>query len=616
MTSLSWNKVKLRIPPLLAVLLLSATVSAANYAWIIIDTRPQPVIDEYVEKIMNLADGMEAHSLAQYPRLIYWASIGPRPMLYQVLAAPLVIFLPRSVDSILLVNALFIVALGYVTYRLGKEMYSSQAGLLAMVLVLAYPIITNLSRVARPHALLPTTVGIAILCILLALERRSVLSAWFVAFAILFAFAAHGYSLYLLAGPVILFLLYSVFFQRNPKLPSSLRTTASWLVVKTQDSFFLRGILPSFSIIVLLISSWVILKWDQYVGLRHVAKEIFEPMYSPWHYELTLPDALSPALFWVFLFGGGLIAVTSVSGVSRNWKAVFGLCALLLIFAGTHFAVGGKSWQTFSGVTPLIAAVSAVGLVSALDAVERAFSRAYIVVFLRRVVLSLVLASAVLVYLIVGWGLPEKGALADMMGVKSNCSARSNFCPDRPMQGNWRMADIVKVLLSDEECHKEGCQVSVISHRPRYFSDEAFNYTQIVEFPEISKIRNDHFYPQRALAFHRIGRGEGARLNWLVSRYSIFLLGGDSVNTDQAGQSQNKPSELVQAVVAYLKNESKREGGLFETIFEGKLPNGEIVYVLKREKEIDEIERRKILDSLPINPPLEGPLRRRGALSE
>ena len=92
--------------PLIA-LCISLLISISNYTWIQLDTQPQPVIDEYVEKIFNLADGLIEKNLKDYPRLFYWATIGPRPSAYQIMAAPFTLIFGRSVDNILIVNAIF-----------------------------------------------------------------------------------------------------------------------------------------------------------------------------------------------------------------------------------------------------------------------------------------------------------------------------------------------------------------------------------------------------------------------------------------------------------------------------------------------------------------------------
>ncbi|NND00132.1 MAG: hypothetical protein HKN85_08120, partial [Gammaproteobacteria bacterium] len=138
-------------------------LALGNIIWVLLDNQPQPIVDPYVEKIFNLVAGLRENNWIEYPRTVYWASIGPRPPLYQLLAAPWVLIFGRSVDSILVVNSLFVALLSICTYLITQRFTAKRYAILAMVMVVSLPIQAHLNSLARPHAIVAAISALLIL---------------------------------------------------------------------------------------------------------------------------------------------------------------------------------------------------------------------------------------------------------------------------------------------------------------------------------------------------------------------------------------------------------------------------------------------------------------------
>ncbi|MFH2039405.1 MAG: glycosyltransferase family 39 protein, partial [Chloroflexota bacterium] len=126
---------------------------AANITWIRADNRLGPEIDSkvYLSKTLVFMDQMENGSQNSFFENLQELSHGGRPPLYQLLSIPFIALLGRSMDSGLMLNLVFQVLLLVSIFNIGKLLGNQKAGLLAAVLITAYPPMIQLSRIFRPN---------------------------------------------------------------------------------------------------------------------------------------------------------------------------------------------------------------------------------------------------------------------------------------------------------------------------------------------------------------------------------------------------------------------------------------------------------------------------------
>ena len=99
---------------------------------------------------------------------------------------------------------------------------------------------------------------------------------------------------------------------------------------------------------------------------------------------------------------------------------------------------------------------------------------------------------------------------------------KNNLRSAKPLSGDWAIKDILKIILEKENAKLNIATLTLVSHRPKYYSDEVFTYSMVQHFEKQTRVKSDHFYPQRTLSFDRISTGPWKSLNWLYSEFSLF----------------------------------------------------------------------------------------------
>jgi len=278
--------------------------------------------------------------------------------------------------------------------------------------------------------------------------------------------------------------------------------------------------------------------------------------------------------------------------------AVFGI--LVLMFSASHLDFGGKSWHTFSGILPLVATLTAVGIVDLTrwtDAYALAQRmRVLLIAFLFGGPVALALGN----YARAGWGLPEALMAQDESGLKGPRLGASS--PAYPVKGDWHIREILGAVLADAECQKTKCGVALVSHRPAYYSDEAFTYSLVQFFPERSLLPSDSFYPRRRLLIGRIGRGQGGNLNWLKAEFTVILTDLNGSPTKSKIKNYGRGGLFESAVAQYILDDALLGAeSAFQVVLREALPNNELVVLLRRTKRFSRSDALAVVDSLQIS---------------
>ncbi len=351
----------------LAVLVVVVTLTSA--AWNVQDTRPMPIQDAhiYLTKALQFSDTIQAGAVTGSWRSVSRLGFQGRPPLYQLLTVPFIWLFGRSMDAALSVNLVFQAVLIVSTYGIGSLVKNRRAGLLAALLVAAYPPVLNLSRMYLPHYAAVACVALSLWLLLLLIQTRSVRIGWLFGASLgLGALVSHYFVLHL-SVPTVLSGLYMTLFQTNPRWPHSLGAAPSWLLAKLRDTFVLRGLVPAALIAVALMAPWYltnglelfsilerIMEWeDVAVGFREV-----EPSF--WWYALTMPGAIS-RVFAVFLVGG-LVAGIIERRVYTSVLVIAVLAAYCSLSLETTWA-----WYRFAPALPAAAALTASWVVDVAD---------------------------------------------------------------------------------------------------------------------------------------------------------------------------------------------------------------------------------------------------------
>lgn len=575
----------------LIALCISLLISVSNYSWIQIDNQPQPVIDEYVEKIYNLADGLTEKELKDYPRLFYWATLGPRPPSYQVMAAPMTLVFDRTVDTILIINAIFLVLLGLFTYKIAERTTTPSYAVLATLLVTTFPLTTELSKIARPHAIAPAVVALGIWLSLLCIQNRKASTAWLLAATFLFAFTIHPSTIYLLVGAIGVVGLLAVFNKNNKSLLP--------IELNLNHSYFLKGLLPAFSLCAIIIGGWLYIKWEQYIGLKNTIAEFFAPAASFWELEKTMHFAISWPYTILLIITLSIIALNLIIRKTEITKTLNIIALfLILMFAAFHVTGSGIYWHTFAGSTSVIAVLCSAGLMMTCNYISEAAFNNNIKRLMLLTLPAFICLYAISNYLHTGWGINSDAT--------TNCRLNNKICETnnirsvKPLAGNWMVKEIIAEILKEDKCLNNGCNIAVISHRPRYYSDEVFTSGMVEHFEPETRVKSDNFYPQRKLSFRRIGLGPGGNLNWLTSDFAIFL-------TSENNQAITEPvmhygaTKTEAPVVSFILDNLMSENALYKKVFTAKLPNQQHVILVKKIQQISQQQGIEIINSLKLD---------------
>lgn len=503
----------------IALGLLIALVGLISVIWILQDTRPQPGADpnHYLIKTLEFAD-----SLATGGSALRWQSIdgmsigGGRPPLYQLLAVPFIYLFGRSEDAVLAVNVVFTAILLLATYGIGRLAKNGKAGLLAAFLVATYPPIINSSKLFLPHSATPACVALSVWLLLLLLKTRSVRVAWIFGLSVAFGMWIQFQFLYLLPALAIVG-LYMLFFQTDPRRPSSLRGTPRWLLAKLGDPFALRGLLPAALIAAALTAAWYVPHSQAILGLRQGVAVDFAGVtegfggvpHTVWWYALTAPRAISGVF-------AALVAIGLVLAVLRPRP---GLSLLAITFVITYFCVSLSAqvfgWIYFAAVLPVAAALTAVWIVD-LGTVEAAWAR-----WLSAALAMVCIIVAAFNFSLVTWGLEPWGwPIAIALGAPLDppfCldwRMHVAYCPNPAQDQDWHVSDILRTIVEDDECQARECDLAVVPYRED-FNLEIVNWHLLRDFPQAH---------QRIQTTNPGGwRGQPGDGEWVTSDYLVYI---------------------------------------------------------------------------------------------
>jgi hypothetical protein len=351
----------------------------------------------------------------------------------------------------------------------------------------------------------------------------------------------------------------------------------------------------------LVLTFWLILKWDQYVGLKNVSEQIFVPMYGFWYYEQTLHRqvcVLFTILLVVGLFASSVIVLAEPR---RNWIRGFLVLALLSVFAMAHLT-SSIGWHTFSGILPLLAAVTAVGVFDLLTLFKRHLGK--IGPSLTVIVLGVSATGIAVNYGHARWGMIALPPFLSAPHLES-CTENDWVCPRYPVGGDWYLQQLLGVIVSDARCRDGGCRLVNLSTRPAYFSEEPLSSALVQYFPQDSRLPSEAFYPQRTVEVQRLGSGEDGMLNWLVAEYTVFLSDGQGRARIDPGPYWGSKA-LETAFVEWLAHDMEHNPtSPYRVAFHAALPSGAWVTLARREREITPNETRDIINALQLPPQLK-----------
>jgi Pyruvate/2-oxoacid:ferredoxin oxidoreductase delta subunit len=576
------------------IFIFGISIAVTILYWAQLDTRPQPVIDEYVEKIFNLADAIKEKSFLEYPRALYWATIGPRLPLYQAIAAPFVLFLDRSADSILIVNAIFLVILGMAIYKAGELVDSPLVGALSAVFVMTYPLVLDLARLARPHALLPAASAIFFWVALSFIKKSSILKSWLLIASVFLIFLTHASGLYVVLVPLLLVIGKFLLKDINIQEP---RMKLAYLKENLNNRIFLFGLIPAGSLLIGFIILWMLLKWDQYLSLQKVIKDVFAPQFGFWYIEKTFPDAVSPFFAGLFVIGVIILLVFWIASNKQHEAMKFVILSLILtiVFIQTFFS-GAFHWNNFVSILPLVAIISASGLVYARNFLITTMKSALAAKIISYVAILICMSMALINYIVVMWLTPAMARQIQMLGVKSDCTRQEYFCPDPPVMGEWHLKEILSQVIKYDHCKKSLCRIVLVSQRPEYFHHEALTYTMVQYYSEETISPVSEIYPVRTVSIERTGRGDNGNFNWLFSDFIIFLTDDSGNPIRQLTPGFVAGGDIEYSIVKYILDHT--DDGTFEKLIERRLPNGLTAVLVSKKIRLD--KAYKIMNEMDI----------------
>lgn len=450
--------------------LLIVVTTGINLWWIIQDQRPQPVYDSYPANTLQGFDRLQKGDLAHFPfRLLDQMSVGARPPLYQVLALPYLYVFGRDVRAMLLLNLTFYILLVYATYQIGKLAFNKRAGLLSALLIATYPPIVNLTKIARPHAVLPAWAALLVWLLLLLIQTRSWKIAWLLGVTLGLSFWIHFDAITLSLVPVTLGCLYTVFFQGVSQTSPPFKRTSQSLLTTLADPFVRKGLLPAALLCIGITAVWYAHRWHDILafgrGIQNVAvsSESGNMFTIFGQYAATLPGAISSvqtALFVISLIVHLLV---------RKFYPLLLTILFFLMFGIMSMRMGRPHliWAHFAGVLPLIAVLTASGLIQLYESVSKRIKKSsfrilpvsYFSKTFTTLLFIVCIAGSGVSFSIVTWGFPGgyNRSFFRLLGIPQDttCESRMNvaFCPNPPRRENWRMSAILQSIGDDHFCN-------------------------------------------------------------------------------------------------------------------------------------------------------------------
>ncbi len=450
--------------------LLIGIVCACHLVWIWQDQAPFPFGDSYayLTQPLKFVNDLDSYSLGDLWRALGDLGFNGRPPLYMLLTVPLVMLFGGSEDVATSLNVLLSVVLMLSVYRAAGIIKNEKAGLLAALLAASYPPIIQLTRMYVPHAAVPVCSALSLWLLLLLIKRRSIKIAWLFGMSLAFGLLVHPNFLWFWLGPPVVFGVYMLLFQSEPRAPDDIRGAFVWLLGKFRDRFVLLGLLPAAVVAVGFGSSWYLTRG---LKLFELNRRMAAPELSTFRSGAFSGGADAGSVFWWY-------ARESPAAIS-NILALFALMALvygafqrraaawvpvIATVAGYAFFASGvrtQTWQHFAGIFPFVAVMTAVWVVS----IKRKW--------LSKVLVAVCILAAVAVFTLVTWGVrPRSQSLAVALG------ADLNSCPRRgsmalclsPAEGGGSdlgpesMAErVLELILEDPKCRSDrGCRLFLV----------------------------------------------------------------------------------------------------------------------------------------------------------
>ena len=588
------------------VALLVTAVIFFHLNWIQEDTRNQPFIDPYPQRILEFADGISEQGIRQLPQLIYDLRIGPRPPLYQIIAGGFVSLFGRSIDAMLGANLFLNGVLILATFAAGTVAKNRHAGLLAALFVATYPPLANLTRLARPHAIAPAAVALWLWFMLLLLRKRSWQVAWLFSLSLAFGFLIHPNLIYLLGLPSLLFIIYYVFFHELPQktdinsLDRPVRHFPSWIRGKLATPFVYKGLAPSLLVALILTAVWYI---PQITGVTYLV-ELSASQWSAarygfshipasfWWYALTLPGAISYLL-------SGLFFISLAVYLFARQRFPFALAVtFLLMYLGFGLRQGTLAWMNFAPILPVVAILTAVFLI---DFVNYTGNKQFVQtavqpqtwqmdrLFAVFLLLVSIVAAGFNFYAVTGKLSANSKLAAQLLGapLDSACGWRMNvaFCPNPPRQQAWPLQDILQIPLDDPLCQEKVCTLAVATESAESFSNTTLSYALSRDFPGA----NIDIVPIRL-------QSRQYSLDWLKSDYLVYI-----------PQIQNNP--YANAVAQFLVQPPASFAEHYAEVGQIALPQGWTAVILKHTQPLTDEEISAFANMLNVSDDVKANLR-------
>jgi hypothetical protein len=439
-----------------ALALLITAVCGALLSWIVRDTAPISHPNDpyrYLAKSIAFTDHLRSQGFEDLGSALDQLPKGGRFPLYQLLSVPFILAFGRSLDAALAVNVAFEILLLISVYAIGKRLGGGKAGLLAAVLVAAYPPIVHLSHIYRPHFAAVACTALSLWLLLLLLKNASTRVAWLFGGSLAFGLLLNPHSAWALAGPTALFGGFLVLFRSPPRRPSGIENFPGWLLAKIRVPFVTRGLVPAACIALALPLAWFLtrgrslLHMAERTAARELAFALGFPEESPsfWWYVETAPGALSNVLALFAIIGlANCVFRRRLSTSLLGFALVAGYSTL-----GWTREVVMLCWWYFAPILPIAAALTSAWIVG----VRRRW--------LARLLALVCAVIAAIVFSIVTWGVaPWARPIALALGAPLDSPTCADvktaaFCPDAARSERWPASEILGAALRTEpECER------------------------------------------------------------------------------------------------------------------------------------------------------------------
>ncbi|MEB3323418.1 MAG: hypothetical protein VKI81_11395, partial [Synechococcaceae cyanobacterium] len=428
---------------------------------------------------------------------------------------------------------------------------------------------------------------------------------------------------YLMPAPAVIFGLYMVLFQAEPRWPSGLRATPRWLLTKLRDPLLLYGLLPAAVVAAGLVAVWYLPHWQALFALSEAVEmywtgEAFGFHSVPlgfWWYALTSPGVISTVL--AVLLAVGLV----VCLLQRRPSTTFLVVTFLTIYAAFGLRLGDRAWFHFAPVLPIAAAIVAFTVVdcshwlnalvrnipfltrhlssgrhrdshvpvsaAVADASQgsaiaaqalrpRSSPTSQVVSLLSASLLTLCVGVAAFNFSLVTWGGGSTNAWSRSVAIAlgaplesgSTCGLRMNlaFCPNPARAEDWASDDILRVVLGDPECQARQCHLVLVPKIMDSFNSVVFDSTLVRDFPQLRtrvRVSNVDGYG-----------GAPGDAGWVVSDYLVHI-------PEWAG-ARGREYRIGTAVTGFLNSQPPVFSEMHQEVASFPLPGGRSAKLLKR----------------------------------